>query len=52
MAASAAYWVASQADAVYASRQAVVGSIGVRMAMYDMSKAYEQAVREMEELYA
>ena len=43
LAASAAYWIASQADGIYASRQAVVGSIGVRMAMYDMSKAYEQA---------
>jgi signal peptide peptidase SppA len=43
LAASAAYWIASQANAVYASRQAVVGSIGVRMAMYDLSKAYEQA---------
>ncbi|NTU67974.1 MAG: signal peptide peptidase SppA [Chlorobiaceae bacterium] len=43
LAASAAYWIASQAESIYASRQAVVGSIGVRMAMYDMSKAYEQA---------
>ncbi|NTV25926.1 MAG: S49 family peptidase [Chlorobiaceae bacterium] len=43
LAASAAYWIASQARGIYASRQAVVGSIGVRMAMYDLSKAYEQA---------
>ena len=43
LAASAAYWIASQAREIYASRQAVVGSIGVRMTMYDMSKAYEQA---------
>ena len=43
LAASAAYWIASQANGIYASRQSVVGSIGVRMAMYDMSKAYEQA---------
>lgn len=41
--ASAAYWVAAQTQGIYTSKQAVVGSIGVRMAMYDTSKAYEQA---------
>lgn len=41
--ASAAYWVASQASAITANKTAVVGSVGVRMAMYDYSAAYEQA---------
>jgi len=41
--ASAAYWVASQAGKIYANPSAIVGSIGVRMALYDTSKAYEQA---------
>ena len=41
--ASAAYWVASQASTITANKTAVVGSIGVRMAMYDYSAAYEQA---------
>jgi len=41
--ASAAYWVASQARKIYANPSAIVGSIGVRMALYDTSKAYEQA---------
>lgn len=40
--ASAAYWVASQADAVYAnSPTALVGSIGTVMTVYDESKAAE-----------
>lgn len=38
--ASAAYWVASQADAIYAnSDTALVGSIGTLMTVYDLSKA-------------
>jgi signal peptide peptidase SppA len=41
--ASAAYWVASQADAVYANHAtALIGSIGTVMTMYDMSRAAEQ----------
>ena len=38
--ASAAYWVASQADVIYAnSPQALVGSIGTVMTIYDVSKS-------------
>lgn len=38
--ASAAYWVASQCDAIYAnSETALVGSIGTLMTVYDLSKA-------------
>lgn len=41
--ASAAYWVASQADLVYAnSPTALVGSIGTVMTVYDASKAAER----------
>lgn len=41
--ASAAYWLASQADAVYAnSPTALVGSIGTIMTVYDMSGAAEK----------
>ncbi len=43
LAASAAYWIAAQAESIYANKEAVIGSIGVRMAMYDMSEAYKQA---------
>lgn len=39
-AASAAYWVASQAFAVVASRSAVVGSVGVYLPVLDSSVAY------------
>lgn len=40
--ASAAYWLASQADAVYAtSPTTLVGSIGTIMTVYDVSKAAE-----------
>lgn len=43
MAASAAYWIASQADAVYAnSPTAHVGSIGTLLTVYDMSAAAER----------
>jgi signal peptide peptidase SppA len=42
--ASAAYWIASQADLVYATtKTALVGSIGVVLTMYDESKAAEAA---------
>jgi signal peptide peptidase SppA len=41
--ASAAYWVASQADAIFVnSDTALVGSIGTLMTVYDVSKAAEQ----------
>ena len=39
---SAAYWIASQADAIFATPSARVGSIGVLMPMLDESKAFEQ----------
>ena len=42
--ASAAYWIASQASAVYAnSPTALVGSIGTLLVVYDVSQAAEQA---------
>lgn len=40
--ASAAYWIASQADKVYANRSAEVGSIGVFMAVTDWSAFAEK----------
>jgi signal peptide peptidase SppA len=39
---SAAYWIASQADAIFATPSARVGSIGVLMPMLDDTKAFEQ----------
>lgn len=47
LAASAAYWVASQARRVYANNAtAIVGSIGTLMGLYDQSKQYsKQGVR-------
>jgi protease-4 len=39
--ASAAYWLGSQADRVVSSSSATVGSVGVYMAIPDMSKLYE-----------
>jgi len=39
MMASAAYWLASQADEIVATKSALVGSIGVKVAHEDMSKA-------------
>jgi signal peptide peptidase SppA len=45
---SAAYWIASQADAVFATPSARVGSIGVLMPMLDESKAFEQAGLKVE----
>ncbi|HEY7821939.1 MAG TPA: S49 family peptidase, partial [Acidimicrobiia bacterium] len=41
-AASAAYYVASQADEIYVGRGDLVGSIGVRMLAVDDSKFYEE----------
>ena len=44
MGASAAYWIASQADKVFANnRTALIGSIGTLAVVYDMSAAAEQA---------
>lgn len=41
--ASAAFWVASQADAIFANNAtALIGSIGTVMTMYDFSKMAEQ----------
>ena len=40
---SAAYWIASQSDAVFAKPSARVGSIGELLPMLDESKAFEQA---------
>ena len=45
---SAAYWIASQADAIFATLSARVGSIGVLMPMLDESKAFEQAGLKVE----
>jgi len=42
MMASAAYWIASAADAIYAAPSASVGSIGVYSALLDASRYYEQ----------
>ena len=43
LAASAAFWVASQASTVVVNRNAVVGSIGVYAVLRDTSKAAEKA---------
>lgn len=40
--ASAAYWLASSADRVFATQSADVGSIGVYLPFYDETKAFEQ----------
>lgn len=40
--ASAAYWVASQADRVFASADASIGSIGAYMVLYDASEYLEK----------
>ena len=42
MAASAGYYVASQADKIYAHRMDMVGSIGTRMMLYDFHKMFEK----------
>ena len=43
MAASAAYWLASQTDHIEANATAQIGSIGVYSVMVDSSQAYEDA---------
>lgn len=43
MAASAAYYVASQADRILVGRNDLVGSIGTRIMLYDYSKMYAEA---------
>lgn len=48
--ASLAYWIGSQASEVIASRSAVVGSIGVYLALADYSKLFEAAGVKMEVL--
>ena len=40
---SAAYWVASQCDAIYVTPSARVGSIGVILPVVDSTEAYKQA---------
>jgi capsid assembly protease len=47
-AASAAYWIASQAYAIYTTPSASVGSIGVYSAILDMSVAYAAAGARVE----
>jgi signal peptide peptidase SppA len=46
--ASAAYWIASQADGIFASPSARVGSIGVVVPFLDRSKAMEKDGLKME----
>lgn len=41
MIASAAYYVASQADAIYAQRMDMVGSLGARLLLYDYSQMFK-----------
>ncbi len=43
MAASAHYYVASQAHQIFAHRMDMVGSIGTKMVLWDVSKAFEEA---------
>lgn len=43
MAASAAYWIASQADRIYANESAMIGSIGTVLTLYDQTKRLEAA---------
>jgi|GEM_PF-748858 len=38
---SASFWLMSQCDEVYVSPSSMVGSVGVYMATYDMTRAYE-----------
>lgn len=44
--ASGAYWIASQADMIYASDTALVGSVGVVYSTYDTTTQDEQAGRK------
>ncbi len=43
MVASAAYWIASQATKINAGRLDLIGSLGVRLMLYDFSQAFENA---------
>jgi signal peptide peptidase SppA len=43
MGCSAAYWIASQADSIYANKTALVGNIGVLSVLKDTTGAYQQA---------
>jgi protease-4 len=52
MCASAAYWLAAQAHVIIASPSAVVGSVGVYLALLDASRAYEMAGLTMEVIKA
>lgn len=45
---SAAYWLASQANRIYASKSARVGSVGVYLALLDVSRAMELEVVKLE----
>jgi ClpP class serine protease len=45
---SAAYWIASQSDAIFATPSARVGSIGVLLPMLDESEAFKQAGLKVE----
>ena len=45
---SAAYWVASQCDAIYASPSARIGSVGVIIPFLDSAEAYRRAGLHME----
>lgn len=51
-AASAAYWIGSSADRFVATPSATVGSVGVYMAVPDLSEAYRQAGVEMQVIKA
>lgn len=45
---SAAYWIASQTDVIYAAPSAVVGSIGVILPVVDSSALYDRCGLKME----
>ena len=45
---SAAYWIASQADVIYATQSVRIGSIGVLLPMLDESEAFKQEGLKME----
>ena len=52
MAASAAYWITSQAHAIVTGVSSSIGSIGVYMALLDLSRAYEMQGAKMEVIKA
>lgn len=52
MACSAGYWIASQADVIAAAPSAIVGSIGVYMAILDASRAMEMEGLSMQMIKA